>query len=54
MTIGPDSSSPWSLTNDPSVRSQPDGSEGFPDQARVLAASPDKVGLDDGVSSIKE
>lgn len=54
MTVSPDSSSPWSLTNDSGVRSQPDRGKRLPDRTGVLSSGPDEVGLDNGISSIKE
>jgi len=54
VTISPDSTTPGSLSNDPSITSQSDRSECFPDGTSVNSSSPDLVRLDDSVPSIKE
>lgn len=54
VTIGPDSTTPRSLSNDPSIRSKPDTSEGFPDGTSIDTSSSQLVGLDDSIPSIKE
>jgi len=54
MTISPNSTTPWSLSNNPSIRSQSNTSERLPDGASINTSSPQFVGLDDSVPSVKE
>ena len=54
IPICPNSSTPWSLTLDARIRSQPTVGEGLPEQAEVLAASEDLVSRDDSVTGLEE
>jgi len=54
VTISPNSTTPRSLSNDPSIRSKPDTSEGLPDGTSIDTSSPQLVRLDDSIPSIKE